>query len=119
MEFLIFNKNEYELKIISYKKKLDFWTKKVNFKTAQLDNLVLRKKLIFSKLCPHFYFFHETVLNDEVFFTNFLLSIDAAILEKNGNKITNKYDRLQPYCLTDMFLNDDYDLYSQYHCVYD
>lgn len=61
----------------------------------------------------HFYFFHENLLNDSVFFTNFLQIVGGvkADFDKNNNLKIN-YDELQPYSLEDMFSNDPYQLFS-------
>lgn len=67
----------------------------------------------------HFYFFHEILLSDSVFFTNFLQIIGAvkADIDNNGN-LKIDYDELQPYSLEDMFSNDPYKLFSVCLSVY-
>ena len=87
---------------------------KLGKKETELFDLELYKKLNFSKLCMHFYFFHEIMLNDTVFFTNFLRLMNGIGIEidSKSNNFTFDYESLQHYSLEDMFENDYYRLFS-------
>lgn len=78
------------------------------------------KKLHFSKLSMHFYFFHEILLSDCVFFTNFfqITGVVKTDTDEDGYLELN-YDDLQPYALEDLFYNDPYMLFSVTLPVYE
>ena len=67
----------------------------------------------------HFYIFHEIVLDDSIFFTNFLQIMGGV---KVGIDINNNlkldYDSFQHYSIEDMFANDPYELFSIFYCIY-
>jgi hypothetical protein len=73
---------------------------------------VLYKKLFFQKLCLHFYIFHEKLISDTAFFTNFFQLSGGGALDKNTMQIN--YDDFCHYSLQDMFSYTDYNLFSIY-----
>lgn len=75
-------------------------------------------KLHSEKLCMQFFVFHEVILDDCVFFTNFMQLIGGASVEMLDDIVVVDYDHLQHYSLLDMFSNDDYQLFSVLHTVY-
>jgi hypothetical protein len=106
-------RNNPDLSFEDMKKKLDSLEKKWSDKEIELWDIELYKNFHFRKLCMHFYFFHEILLNDCVFYTNFFQItnvVKADIDEDNSLKID--YDELQPYSLECLFVNDPYMLFS-------
>jgi len=102
--------------VSSIRNKLDELKKKLSKKELELWDVALYKKLNFSKLCMQFYFFHEVILNDTVFFTNFIQLVNGVSVElDNGIKIN--YDSLYHYSLSDMFAYDDYRLFSVFERI--
>jgi len=68
----------------------------------------------------HFLIFDEILLDNSIFFTNFLQimgGVKVDVDENNGIKLN--YEALQPYFIVDLFDNDPYGLYSVFHCVYE
>ena len=99
--------------------KIDELKIKLHIKECKLRNGELYKKLHFSKMCMHFYFFHENILSDTVFFTNFIQLVGGFVIENNENGEFNlDFNNLQHYSLIDMFVNDDYQLFSIFETVY-
>ena len=106
------NYNFFKIKIEELKLKLDI-------KECELWDDKLYKKLHFSKMCMHFYFFHEIILSDTVFFTNFIQLLDGFTIENiEGHGFNLDFDNLQYYSLIDMFVNDNYQLFSIFETVY-
>lgn len=111
--YINFINNNPNANVDHIKEKLHFLKKKWLDKEIELWDIELYKKLHFSKLCMHFYFFHDILLNDCVFFTNFfqITGVVKADINENGYLKIN-YDDLQPYALEDLFCNDPYMLFS-------
>jgi len=60
----------------------------------------------------HFYFFNDIMLNDTIFFTNFIQLVGGVSIESTESGFEINYDSLYPYGLLDMFAYDDYCLFS-------
>jgi hypothetical protein len=65
-----------------------------------------------------FYIFHEEILNDVIFFTNFLQVVGGVSVESGEDNIKIDYDSLYHYSLIDMFYYDDYRLFSIFEKVF-
>jgi len=78
----------------------------------------LYKKLHFSKFCFHFYVFNKDIMDNTVFFTNFNQLVNGLNVEVVENHVKFNYDSLYYYSVLDLFMNDDYMLYSIFETVY-
>lgn len=111
--YINFINNNPNVNVNHMEEKLNFLKKKWLDKQNELWDIELYKKFNFSKLCMHFYFFHEVLLNDCVFFTNFFQITGVVKLDTDGNDYFKiNYNDLQPYALEDLFCNDPYMLFS-------
>jgi len=111
--YLDFTQNNPHINVDYMEKELDILEKKWFDKEEELWDVELYKKLHFKKLCMHFYIFHEILLSDSIFFTNFLQimgGVKANFDEYGGLKIDE--NELQSYSLEDMFNNDPYQLFT-------
>ena len=87
-------------------------TIKLHEKEVELQDIELKKKLFFQKLCLHFYVFHEKLTSDTSFFTNFLQLNGVGLLDKDTLQIN--YGDNYYYSLQDMFEYTEYNLFSIY-----
>ena len=91
--------------------------KKLLEKEAELDDMQLYVKLFSQKLCTQIFIFDEIILNDTIFFTNFIQLVGSASVNFEDDGININYDELQHYSLKDMYFNDEYRLYTVFHSV--
>ena len=118
-EYFDFRKKNLDTNYSFFKIKIEELKLRLYIKECALRDGELYKKLHFSKMCMHFYFFHEIILSDTVFFTNFMQLTNGANITSNGaENIEIDYDYLQHYSLIDMFDNDNYQLFSIFETVY-
>jgi len=99
-------------------KKIDILEDKLSRKKAELHNTQLYIKLFSQKLCTQIFIFDKILVSDTIFFTNFIQLVDGASSNFENGEINLSYDELQHYSLEDMYVNDEYQLYTVFHSVY-
>lgn len=66
----------------------------------------------------HFYVFNENIMSDTVFFTNFYQLIGGVVIKSENNEIKYDYNDLCNYCLSDMLVYDQYNMFTIFLPVY-
>jgi hypothetical protein len=85
-------------------------------KEAELRDMELYKKLIFQKLCLHFYIFHKIIVSDTAIYTNFLQLTGGGVICKERKTID--YNALMHYCIQDLIGYSDERLFSIFYEIY-
>lgn len=115
--FFDFEKKNPDADVSNFRFKINELKKKLFLKENELWDIELYKKVNFNKLCMQFYIFHEIIMSDTIFFTNFLQLVDGVSIESSPDGFNINYDSLYHYSLSDLFSYDQYCLFSIFERV--
>jgi len=110
--------NNFKIGINEIKKEIEILEDKLSEKKSTLHDTQLYIKLFSQKLCTQIFIFNKIIVNDTIFFTNFIQLTEGASVNFKNDMMRISYDELQHYSLEDMYENDEYQLYTVFHSVY-